>query len=108
MSFLVGEDLTGGYGGPDILQGCTIAAERRQITVVVGPNGAGKSTAMRALFGMLQLRSGRGPPGRRGHNRAGAPGPARKGMGFVPQTDNVFRSMTVQENLEMGAFRAGR
>ena len=49
MSFLVGEDLTGGYGGPDILQGCAIAAESREITVVVGPNGAGKSTAMRAL-----------------------------------------------------------
>ena len=57
MSLLVGEELTGGYGGPDILRGCAITAERGEITVVVGPNGAGKSTAMKALFGLLQLRA---------------------------------------------------
>ncbi len=104
MSFLVGEDLTGGYGGPDILQGCAIAAERGEITVVVGPNGAGKSTAMRALFGMLNLRSGTVRLDGEDITALAPQARAHKGMGFVPQTDNVFRSMTVQENLEMGAF----
>ena len=104
MSLLVGEDLTGGYGGPDILRGCAIAAERGEITVVVGPNGAGKSTAMRALFGMLNLRSGTVRLDGEDITPLAPQARAHKGMGFVPQTDNVFRSMTVQENLEMGAF----
>ena len=104
MTLLVGEDLTGGYGGPDILQGCAIAAERGEITVVVGPNGAGKSTAMRALFGMLALRSGTVHLDGEDITSLAPQARAHKGMGFVPQTDNVFRSMTVQENLEMGAF----
>jgi branched-chain amino acid transport system ATP-binding protein len=104
VSLLVGDDLTGGYGGPDILRGCAIAAERGEITVVVGPNGAGKSTAMRALFGMLALRSGTVRLDGEDITSLAPQARARKGMGFVPQTDNVFRSMTVQENLEMGAF----
>ena len=104
MSFLTGADLVGGYGGPDILQGCAIAAERGEITVVVGPNGAGKSTAMRALFGMLTLRSGSVRLDGEDITGLAPQARARRGMGFVPQTDNVFRSMTVQENLEMGAF----
>ena len=104
MSLLVGEDLTGGYGGPDILRGCGIVAERGEITVVVGPNGAGKSTAMRALFGMLALRSGTVRLDGEDITPLAPQARAHKGMGFVPQTDNVFRSMSVQENLEMGAF----
>ena len=104
MSLLVGEELTGGYGGPDILRGCTIAAERGEITVVVGPNGAGKSTAMRALFGLLRLRSGAVVLDGEDITSLAPQARARKGMGFVPQTDNVFRSMSVEENLEMGAF----
>ena len=104
VSLLVGEELTGGYGGPDILRGCTIAAERGEITVVVGPNGAGKSTAMRALFGLLRLRSGAVVLDGEDITSLAPQARARKGMGFVPQTDNVFRSMTVEENLEMGAF----
>ncbi len=104
MSFLTGADLVGGYGGPDILRGCAIAAERGEITVVVGPNGAGKSTAMRALFGMLTLRSGSVRLAGEDITALAPQARARKGMGFVPQTDNVFRSLTVQENLEMGAF----
>ena len=104
MSLLVGEELTGGYGGPDILRGCAITAERGEITVVVGPNGAGKSTAMRALFGMLKLRSGTVRLDGEDITSLAPQARAHKGMGFVPQTDNVFRSLTVQENLEMGAF----
>ena len=104
MSFLVGEAMTCGYGGADILQGCTIAVEKGEIAVVVGPNGAGKSTAMKALFGMLPLREGRVLLD--GDDITGLSPQARvpRGMGFVPQTSNVFTSMTVEENLEMGAF----
>ncbi len=56
--FLIGDNMTGGYGPVDILHGCTIAVERGEIAVIVGPNGAGKSTAMKAVFGMLNLRGG--------------------------------------------------
>ena len=104
MSLLVGEALTGGYGGPDILRGCSLAVDAGEIAVVVGPNGAGKSTAMKALFGLLQLRAGSVHLDGEEITSLAPPARARKGMGFVPQTDNVFRSMTVQENLEMGAF----
>jgi len=107
MTALVGTAMTGGYGGADILKGCTISVESGEIAVIVGPNGAGKSTAMKAMFGMLDLRAGSVllngeditslPPQHR----------AQRGMGFVPQTQNVFTSMTVEENLEMGGFIRG-
>ncbi len=101
---LIGENMTGGYGGADILHNCTIAVEEGQIAVIVGPNGAGKSTAMKAVFGMLKLREGHV---RLAGEDIGALPPqarVRKGMAFVPQTSNIFPSMTVEENLEMGAF----
>ena len=104
MSLLTGEGLTGGYGGPDILHGCSLAVDNGEIAVVVGPNGAGKSTAMKALFGLLQLRAGSVLLDGEDITALTPPARARRGMGFVPQTDNVFRSLTVQENLEMGAF----
>jgi branched-chain amino acid transport system ATP-binding protein len=104
MSFLLAENMTGGYGAADILHDCTIAAELGQIAVIVGPNGAGKSTAMKAVFGMLNLRAGRVLLD--GEDITGLSPQARvaKGMAFVPQTSNVFPSMSVEENLEMGAF----
>ena len=104
MSFLIGESMTGGYGAADILNGCTIAVERGEIAVIVGPNGAGKSTAMKALFGMLKLRAG--TVKLEGQDITGLTPQDRVaiGMGFVPQTHNVFTSMSVEENLEMGAF----
>ena len=104
MGFLSGESMFGGYGGADILQGCSIGVEKGEIAVVVGPNGAGKSTAMKAMFGMLSLREGSVELD--GHEISGLPPQERVtlGMGFVPQNANVFTSMTVQENLEMGAF----
>jgi branched-chain amino acid transport system ATP-binding protein len=72
--------------------------------VIVGPNGAGKSTAMKAIFGMLSPARGRGADRRRGHHRLSPQARVAKGMAFVPQTSNIFTSMTVEENLEMGAF----
>ncbi len=104
MTFLVGENMTGGYGGADILHDCTVAVDKGEIAVVVGPNGAGKSTAMKAIFGMVQLRQGRVTLDGRDITGLTPQARVREGMGFVPQTANVFTSMTVEENLEMGAF----
>ena len=103
--FLIGENMTGGYGtGADILHSCTLAVEKGEIAVIVGPNGAGKSTAMKAVFGMLNLREG--AVRLNGDDITHLTPQARvgKGMGFVPQTSNIFTSLTVEENLEMGAF----
>ena len=104
MSFLLGEQMTGGYGAADILQSCSIGVEKGEIAVIVGPNGAGKSTAMKAVFGMLPLRQGRVMFDGEDVTQLKPEERVVKGMGFVPQTHNVFPSMTVEENLEMGAF----
>ena len=104
MRYLVGEEMTGGYGDADILHDCTIGVDEGEIAVVVGPNGAGKSTAMKAVFGMLGLRSGRVLMNGEDITALKPQERVRKGMGFVPQTNNVFPSLTVLENLEMGAF----
>ncbi len=104
MHYLVGEAMTGGYGDADILHDCTIGVDKGEIAVVVGPNGAGKSTAMKAVFGMLGLRSGRVMMDGEDITALKPQERVRKGMGFVPQTNNVFPSLTVLENLEMGAF----
>lgn len=104
MSFLIGDQMTGGYGGADILHDCTIAVEKGEIAVIVGPNGAGKSTAMKAVFGMVKLRQGRVRMNGQDITALSPQDRVRLGMGFVPQTHNVFTSMSVEENLEMGAF----
>lgn len=104
MSFLIGESMTGGYGGADILHGCTIAVDRGEIAVIVGPNGAGKSTAMKAVFGMLSLREGSVVLDNEDITQLSPQQRVGKGMSFVPQNNNVFATMTVQENLEMGAY----
>ena len=104
MTYLAGEMMTGGYGGADILHECSIGVDRGEIAVVVGPNGAGKSTAMKAVFGMLGLRAGRVTLGGEDITSLKPQERVLRGMGFVPQNQNVFTSMTVEENLEMGAF----
>lgn len=96
--------MSGGYGGADILRDCTIGVDKGEIAVIVGPNGAGKSTAMKALFGMLDLREGVVTLGGKDISKLSPQARVREGMAFVPQTNNVFTSMSVQENLEMGAF----
>ncbi|PYE86120.1 amino acid/amide ABC transporter ATP-binding protein 2 (HAAT family) [Pseudoroseicyclus aestuarii] len=104
-AFLVGDGMTGGYGrGADILHGCTIAVQKGQIAVIVGPNGAGKSTAMKAVFGMLSLREGSVRLDGQDITQLSPQDRVAQGMAFVPQTSNIFTSMTVEENLEMGAF----
>ena len=102
--FLIGDTMTGGYGSSDILHACTIAVEKGEIAVIVGPNGAGKSTAMKAIFGMLSLRGGSVRLKGEDITKLSPQDRVSKGMGFVPQTHNIFTSMTVEENLEMGAF----
>lgn len=103
--FLIGDQMTGGYGsGPAILNDCTISVERGEIAVIVGPNGAGKSTAMKAIFGMLNLTGGRVVLDGEDISALTPQDRVAKGMGFVPQVNNIFGSMTVEENLEMGAF----
>jgi branched-chain amino acid transport system ATP-binding protein len=102
--FLIGENMTGGYGPVDILHDCTLAVEPGEIAVIVGPNGAGKSTAMKAVFGMLKLRQGTVKLDGEDISTLSPQARVRKGMGFVPQTQNIFTGMTVEENLEMGAF----
>lgn len=104
MSYLIGEHMTGGYGGADILKDCTLAVNKGEIAVIVGPNGAGKSTAMKAVFGMVNLRQGQVLLDGEDITALSPQERVQKGMGFVPQTNNVFTSMSVQENLEMGAF----
>ena len=96
--------MTGGYGAADILHDCTIAVEKGEIAVIVGPNGAGKSTAMKAVFGMLKLRKGRVVLDGTDITDLSPQDRVAQGMAFVPQTQNIFTSMTVEENLEMGAF----
>ena len=103
--FLIGDVMTGGYGtGADILHDCTVAVEEGEIAVIVGPNGAGKSTAMKAVFGMLDLRGGAVRLGGEDISALSPQDRVAKGMAFVPQNQNIFTSMTIEENLEMGAF----
>ena len=99
MTFMTGENMIGGYGSVDILNGCSISVDRGEIAVVVGPNGAGKSTAMKAIFGMLNLRGGKITIGGEDITALAPFERVNKGMAFVPQTHNVFTSMTVEENI---------
>ena len=103
-AYLSATGMRGGYGKADILNGCDIAVGRGQIAVIVGPNGAGKSTAMKAVFGMLDLREGSVLLDGQDIGGLSPQDRVRRGMGFVPQVANVFPTMTVEENLEMGAY----
>lgn len=104
MPLLEARGMVGGYGGMDILNGVDLAVEAHEIVVIIGANGAGKSTAMKALFGLVHLRSGSVRLEGADITNAAPNALVEAGMGFVPQERNVFRTMTVRENLEMGAF----
>ncbi|MCP4768668.1 MAG: ABC transporter ATP-binding protein [Gammaproteobacteria bacterium] len=104
MKFLSALNMSGGYGGADIIHDCDITVEKGEIAVVVGPNGAGKSTAMKAVFGMLDLHQGSVVLDGEDITSMAPQQRVAIGMGFVPQNRNVFVSLTVQENLEMGAY----
>jgi branched-chain amino acid transport system ATP-binding protein len=104
MSLLTAEDLYGGYGGGDILNGVSMRVDTGEIVVIVGPNGAGKSTAMKALFGLVNVRSGRVTFRDEDITRLSPDRIVGRGVCYVPQEANVFPSLSVLENLEMGAF----
>ncbi|MCW5772384.1 MAG: ABC transporter ATP-binding protein [Rhodospirillaceae bacterium] len=101
---LAAEALVGGYGGADILKGVSLTLDPGEIVVIIGPNGAGKSTAMKAIFGLVTLRGGRVMFDGNDITTLATEQRVRRGMAYVPQERNVFVSLSVQENLEMGAF----
>ena len=105
MAFFEGIKMTGGYGnGPDIINSCSVDVNRGEIVSILGPNGAGKSTAMKAMLGFLNLKSGSVIIDGKDISKLSPQDRVKKGISFVPQTKNVFAGMTVEENLEMGAF----
>jgi branched-chain amino acid transport system ATP-binding protein len=104
MISLIGNNLTAGYGGVDIIKNITLKVKQGEIAVIVGPNGAGKSTAMKALLGMLKLTDGSVSFAEDDISNMLPQDRVNLGIAFVPQTNNVFTGMTVEENLEMGGF----
>ncbi len=105
MAFFEGIKMTGGYGnGPDIISSCTVNVNQGEIVSILGPNGAGKSTAMRAMLGLLNLRSGKIIINGKDISHLSPQDRVKEGIAFVPQTRNVFAGLSVEENLEIGAF----
>ena len=104
MSYFSGKNMTGGYGGPDIINSCSVEVNEGEIVAIIGPNGAGKSTAMKAMLGMLKLHSGTVVFDGKDISNLSPQDRVKEGISFVPQTKNVFTGMKVEENLEMGAY----
>ncbi|SDG14168.1 ABC transporter ATP-binding protein [Pelagibacterium luteolum] len=104
MSLIDLKDIKAGYGATPILNGVNMAIDASDIGVIVGPNGAGKSTTLKAIFGLLNVMDGTITFDGRDTTRLEADRLVPMGLSFVPQEHNVFTSMTVHENLEMGAF----
>ena len=104
MISLKGINISAGYGGADIIKNINLYVNEGEIVVIVGPNGAGKSTAMKAMLGMLSLTNGSVQFSNQPITKMLPQDRVRLGIAFVPQSQNVFTGMTVEENLEMGAF----
>jgi len=104
MAFFEGKKMTGGYGGPDIITSCSVDVNRGEIVAILGPNGAGKSTAMKAMLGLLNLKSGTVKIDGTDISKLSPQDRVKQGISFVPQTRNVFTGLSVKENLEMGAY----
>ncbi|MBO6488937.1 MAG: ABC transporter ATP-binding protein, partial [Pelagibacteraceae bacterium] len=105
MAFFEGIKMTGGYGsGPDIISSCSVNVNQGEIVSILGPNGAGKSTAMKAMLGLLNLKSGKVLIDGKDISHLSPQDRVKQGIAFVPQTKNVFAGLSVEENLEMGAF----
>ncbi|TET98369.1 MAG: ABC transporter ATP-binding protein, partial [Dehalococcoidia bacterium] len=101
---LQAEGVVAGYGEVEILHGVSLVLNEAEIVAVIGPNGAGKSTLLKAVFGLLSVRSGRVQLLGREVTNLSPDRMVQTGMSYVPQVDNVFPSLTINENLEMGAF----
>ena len=105
MAFFEGIKMTGGYGnGPDIISSCSVNVNKGEIVSILGPNGAGKSTAMKAMLGLLNLKSGKIIINGKDISHLSPQDRVKQGIAFVPQTRNVFSGLSVEENLEIGAF----
>ena len=105
MAYFEGTQMTAGYGdGPDIISSCSINANKGEIVAILGPNGAGKSTAMKAMLGLLNLKSGSVTLDGNNISNISPQDRVKQGISFVPQTRNVFAELTVKENLEIGGF----
>ena len=105
MAFFEASKMTAGYGnGPDIISSCSINVDRGEIVAILGPNGAGKSTAMKAMLGLLKLKTGSISIDGKDIKNLSPQDRVKAGISFVPQTRNVFADLTVKENLEVGAF----
>jgi branched-chain amino acid transport system ATP-binding protein len=105
MAFFEGIKMTGGYSnGPDIINSCSVDVNKGEIVSILGPNGAGKSTAMKAMLGLISLKSGSVVIDGKDISKLSPQDRVREGISFVPQTKNVFAGMSVEENLEMGAY----
>ena len=105
MAFFEGNKMTAGYSnGPDIINSCSINVNKGEIVAILGPNGAGKSTAMKAMLGLLNLKSGNILIDGNDISNLSPQDRVKRGISFVPQTRNVFSELTVKENLEVGAF----
>jgi len=102
--FFSADNLTGGYGGVNIIEDCSFNVNRGEIVSILGPNGAGKSTAMKAMLGILKLVKGKVSLNGEDITNMKTQDRIRKGISFVPQIKNIFTELTVEENLEMGAF----
>ncbi len=104
MMYFSAKNLTGGYGGVNIIEECSFEVNQGEIVSILGPNGAGKSTAMKAMLGILDLKSGEVILDGQDITRLKTQDRIKAGISFVPQTNNIFTELTVKENLEMGAF----
>ena len=102
--FFSANNLTGGYGGVNIIEDCSFNINRGEIVSILGPNGAGKSTAMKAMLGILDLKNGKVNLDGKDITNYRTQDRIKQGISFVPQTKNIFTELTVEENLEMGAF----
>lgn len=102
------EEIIAGYGGPPIVQGVTVQVGLGEVVTIVGPNGAGKSTLLKAIAGQLGVSSGHVTLRERDITNLGSYQVSRLGLGWVPQTDDVFAPLTVSENLEMGGYLLSR
>ena len=102
--FFSANNLTGGYGGVNIIENCSFNVNRGEIVSILGPNGAGKSTAMKAMLGILDLKNGEVSLNGKDITNFSTQDRIKQGISFVPQTKNIFTELSVEENLEMGAF----
>jgi ABC-type branched-subunit amino acid transport system ATPase component len=100
------DDLTAGYfPGVNILNGCSLTAKEGELVGIIGPNGAGKSTLLKAMFGLVRVHSGKVTLRGRDITNLRADALVKEGVGFVPQNNNVFPSLTIEENFQVGCFQ---